>query len=298
MDLGRIKVFHTLVKVGSFTKAAKLLNISQPAVTHSLQLFEQSVKSRLINRSTRGFTLTPEGERVFELAEKIIQETDNFWKNFRDDDNEVEGDIRIITTPAVGENDLTYLLLPYINERPNLKIHILTSVDEFDTNHADVAVRTFIPNRPDLEQLPLVTYHVKLWASPEYLKKFGTPKSVADLDKHRLLAYGFNLFDVYHHSNSVDWMLQVGVNKEKLRTPFFSITSHQGLYNAASQGFGIIQLPIETIKLRDSKLVQVLPDLEEPTIEYRFICNKKIAKSKRMVHLYEYLVKRFQESLT
>lgn len=296
MDLGRLKIFHTLVKAGSFTKAAKILNISQPAVTHSIQVFEHSVKSKLINRSTRGFSLTPEGERVFELATKIIQETDDFWKTFRDYDTDAYGEIKIITTPSFGDTDLTYYLLPYLNERPKLKIQLLTSVENFDTHEADIAIRTFIPNRPDLEQLPLQSFRIRLWASPEYLKKYGTPQSVRDLDKHRLLAYGFQRFNAFHLTNSIDWILNVGIGAGKVREPFLYITSHQGLYNAACQGYGVVQLPIETLKFRNSPLVPILPDLEGPTIEYYFISNKKLAKTKKIISLYQYLLKCFQHN--
>lgn len=294
MDLGRLKVFYTLVKAGSFTKAAKILNISQPAVTHSIQLFEHSVKSKLINRSTRGFSLTPEGERVFELASRIIQETDDFWKTFRDDQSD-QGEIKIITTPAVGETDLLHYLVPYLDERPNLRVQIMTSAEDFDVHEADVAIRTFIANRPDLEQLPLQTFHLKLWASPEYLAKYGTPQSAEDLDHHRLLAYGFNKYMMFHHLHSIDWILQVGKDSGKIREPFFRISSHHGLHNAACQGLGIIQMPKEHIKIRGSSLIPVLPKLEAPKVEFYFICNKKLGKSRKILALYQYLHRCFQE---
>jgi DNA-binding transcriptional LysR family regulator len=296
MDLGRLKIFYTLVKAGSFTKAAKILNISQPAVTHAIQLFEHNVKATLIKRSTRGFTLTPEGERVFELATKVTEETDDFWKTFRDNDTDAQGEIKIITTPSFGETDLLYSLLPYLNERPNLKIKILTSREEYDIEHADVAIRSFVPNRPDLEQLLLQTFHIKLWASPEYLEKYGTPQSPSDLDQHKLLAFGFQKSNPFHHTNQIDWILKVGINGGKIRKPFLSITSHQGLYNAACKGYGIIQLPKETIKFRDSTLVPVLNELEEPIIEYYFVCNKRLAKTTKIIALYQYLRKSFQQA--
>lgn len=298
MDLNRLKQFCIIVKAGSITKAAEILNISQPSLSRSMDIFEYTSKLTLLKRTKKGITLTADGERTFDHAERLLQEHEFFLKNLYDKENEIRGEIRIITTPFLAELQLNFCLLSFLEKYPDLKIKVMTITEDFEIkSDTDVGIRTFIPYRPDLEQLYLQTHHQKLWASAEYLEKFGIPKTTEDLDHHRLLAFGLHKDKNFSYSNLLSYLLYIGQTLDSPRQPFYQITSHGALHEAACKGYGIAQLPKEWVEIKKSPLIEVLPDLEFPKIDLYFIFNKKLSKIKRISALYEHLSTSFKEGI-
>ena len=99
------------------------------------------------------------------------------------------GDLRVTTTPGIGVHWLTPRLGEFIDLYPDIHVTLLTTDEELDLamREADVAIRLRQPTQPDLIQRKLFSVHFHAYASPEYLKRFGTPRTLEDLDKHRML---------------------------------------------------------------------------------------------------------------
>jgi len=292
MNLNLLKIFYTVASVGSLTKASKILNISQSAVSRHMQLFEYQMKVKLFKRHPRGLNLTLAGEKTFKHAYNIIQENENFMQKFSQISHEVGEEIKIITTPAMGETHITSFLLPFLEQYPQLKIKITTSIEKVDVTNADIAIRTFIPHQTDIEQLPLHKFKMKLWASQRYLERFGVPKTAEELSKHRLLVFEENKHNLYSNTN---WILHVGTTSSQVRIPFYQITSIEGLHHAAVKGYGIVHLPIEYVKLKGSQLIPVLPELVGPIVDIYYIFLEKLKTSKYIIELYQHLYKSFQD---
>ena len=218
--------------------------------------------------------LTADGERLFEYTAKTFRDNADFLMTFLNKSDELQREIKIMTTPAVGETEITHFLLPFLEKHPKIRIRITTQIENIDVHKADVAIRTYIPQQIDIEQLPLRTFHMKLWASQEYLNSFGMPKTARDLDNHRLLAFEENKHNTYSNTN---WILHVGRDLEPPREPYYQITSNEGLHNAAVKGYGIVHLPIEYVRLKGAQLVEVLPELEVPKVEVYFIYSKRFS---------------------
>ena len=113
-------------------------------------------------------------------------------------------------TPRLGE---------FLELYPDIRITLLTTEAELDLamREADVAIRLRIPTQPDLIQRKLFTMHFHAYASPEYLKRFGTPRSHEELDNHRLLVLGGST--VPTHLRSSGWLIDAGRNGKGPRTP-------------------------------------------------------------------------------
>ena len=289
-DFARLKQFYFVAKEGSLTKAANKLNLDHSSLSKSMTLLAQRIKTKLLKRGAGGLKLTPDGERLFEHVGKLLHENEEFMKHFHNKEDEVRGEITIITTPAVAEIELTAVLKPFLERYPDLRISISTSRDDFDLQDHDVAIRTLISYRQNLDQLHLITHHHRLWASSDYIDRFGMPRTPQDLDNHRLLSFkprkGNNYIDSY---NWINWSLHVGNNSDSPREPFYQITSNEALHHAACLGYGIAQLPKEWVKIKNSPLIHILPSLEEPKVELYFICEKQKMKTNRIKALYDYL---------
>jgi DNA-binding transcriptional LysR family regulator len=291
MDLSRLKIFYKVAREGNLMKAATSLHVSQSALSRQIQMLEQELKTQLFERTSKGVKLTPEGEKVFIVAKDIVEKAEHLEKTLLENPNEPAGDIHIITTPAVGETELTFFLLEFLEKYPDIKIRITTKIDNLNLQDADVTIRTFILNHPELKQLHLKSFHMKLWASQAYLDKFGVPKTLKDLDNHRILVFERDYYNPYSNTN---WILHVGIEAEQIsREPFYTITSNEGLYKAALKGYGIVHLPKEYVKIQGGGLVEVLPAIEGPRIDVYFIYSKRLEKFKRINLLYEFLHKKF-----
>jgi DNA-binding transcriptional LysR family regulator len=291
-DFSRLRQFYFVAQAGSLSGAARILNVSHATLCKSMQTLQHRLKTKLFIRQARGMKLTSDGERLLEHTLKSFQDNEAFLKSFMDKGDEISGDIHIKTTPYFADVELTPYLLQFLEKYPNVNIKVSTTIDDFDVETADVAIRTNIANRPDLEQLPLHRHHHKFWASAEYLKKFGVPKKLEDLDQHKLLAYGKH--NNFYYTHSLNWLLSSGISEP--RKPFFQLTSHGGLAQAAILGHGIVQLPQEWVACGKLPLVELLPSLlETPKVELFFIYNKKYAKIKRLNTLYKFLYNCFNE---
>src|SRR5260370_5946167 len=96
------------------------------------------------------------------------------------------GELKVTTTVGIGVNWLTPRLGEFLDLYPDIRITLITTEQELDLamREADVAIRLRPPTQPDLIQRKLFTMHFHAYASPEYLKRFGTPRVHEELDEH------------------------------------------------------------------------------------------------------------------
>lgn len=145
-----------------------------------------------------------------------------------------------------------------------------------------------------LIQAYLMTFHLKLYASKEYLDKFGIPKSPSDLDRHQLLAYGD--LQTPHPFGQANWHLTLGQKKGFVRHPHIMLNSAIGLFNFAVAGAGIVSLSEEHPFLNTSSLIEVLPSVESPTIDAYFIHSSRTRKIKRISLLKDFLLNKLKNN--
>src|SRR5665648_964753 len=99
------------------------------------------------------------------------------------------GELKVSPSPGIGVHWLTPRLGEFLDLYPEIHITLITTDEELDLamREADVAIRLRQPTQPDLIQRKLFSVHFHAYASPDYLKRFGTPRDHADLDKHRII---------------------------------------------------------------------------------------------------------------
>ena len=296
MDLAHLKTFYMIAREGSLTKAAHTLHTSQSSLSRTLQTLEYYAKAQLFERHARGLKLTPHGEKVFHHAQKMVQDHEAFKHSFLNDFKETEGELRILTTPGMASIWLPEIIPGFLKKYPGIRLDINSSLTnlEKDIEKADILLRTRIDLHPNLVQRRVFDAPYKLWASPSYLREFGTPQDAEDLNHHRLLVFEKARFNVLANNY---WILEVGANLEKPRQPFLIINSLEGLITYAKKGLGIIQMPTALIHIRnkDSELVPVLEEMEEPNIGVFCIYPLKTRNLKKITLFADYLEALFKE---
>ncbi len=256
MDWDKLKVFHAAAEAGSFTHAGEQLGLSQSAVSRQVSALEQELNVSLFHRHARGLILTEQGELLHHTAHEVFMKLEAARAKLTDTRERPNGELKVTTTPGLGIHWLTPRLGEFLDLYPDIRITLLTTEEELDLamREADVAIRLRQPTQPDLIQRKLFSLHFHACASPEYLKRFGTPRSVDELDKHRLVVLGGTVPPWLQQTGH--WLLKAGHNGGAPRTPWLTISNVLGVLRACQRGIGISMLPDYLVE-ESSGLVQL-----------------------------------------
>lgn len=257
MNLELLKRFYAVADEGGLIKASRKLHVVPSALTRSISDFEYQLKTTLFERDPKGMKLTPQGERLYVFAKRMLEETENFERVFHEKEGEIEGEIRILTTPYVGANWLIPHMREFVSKHPKVTLNFIFNNGEINNlGEADIGVCPFISQQVGLIHELLFPLYNRLFASPEYLEEFGNPKKLEDLDYHRLIAYKED-----HRSPYGNWILNVGRSTSMPpRKSFIQADTLDGMIKCALQGMGIVEAPDLTCILK-SGLQEIMPDL-------------------------------------
>ncbi len=258
MDWDKLKVFHAAAEAGSFTHAGEQLGLSQSAVSRQVSALEQELSVPLFHRHARGLILTEQGDLLFRTAHEVLMKLEAARAQLTDSREKPNGELRVTTPVGFGVNWLVPRLGEFLDLYPDIRVSLIMSDEELDLamRQADVAIRLRQPVQPDLIQRKLFSVHFHAFASPEYLKRFGTPRSPEDLDNHRLMVLGGA---VPTYLRNVTWLLEVGREGKEPRTPWLVVNNAVGLLRACQRGIGLAMIPDYSIG-DNSGLVQLFSE--------------------------------------
>ncbi len=290
MDWEKLKIFRSVAEAGSFTRAGEIIGLSQSAVSRQVSSLEKDLKVPLFHRHARGLILTEQGELLFRTAHEVFTQLEAAKTMLRDSKEKPSGVLRVTTTVGLGSNWLTPRLSEFIELYPDINIQLMLQDTELDLGmrEADVAIRLRKPVQAELIQRKLFTVHFHIYASPGYIKEFGAPLTIADLDDHRFVSFGVMTPPYLKHIN---WLENHGRSGGKPRDPILSINSVDGIKRAAQNGIGIAALP-DYIVRDESKagLVRILTDIETPSFDTYFVYAEEVRNSARMIVFRDFLL--------
>jgi len=126
----RLKVFHAVAKLLSFTKAAESLHMTQPAVTFQVRQLEEYFNTRLFDRTHNKVNLTPAGNKVYEFADRIFDLYDEMENSVRELTGEISGALTIGASTTIAEYMLPTLLGQFKAKYPEINIRLKVSNTE------------------------------------------------------------------------------------------------------------------------------------------------------------------------
>ncbi|OLU13568.1 LysR family transcriptional regulator [Pseudomonas sp. PA1(2017)] len=238
-NLSGIAVFVQVANTCSFTDSARLLGVSASAVGKSIARLEQRLGVRLLHRSTRSMTLTPEGQRFLERCRKVLCELEAAQLEISSAAAAPSGRLRI-SLPRVGELVMP-VLIEFMQRYPQIELDIDLSnrmVDIFEEGF-DAVTRTGTLQDSRLTARQLGSFSLNLVATPDYLHQHGTPSTPAELREHACLMHRF------HASGKLErWPLR-GNHSDLQATlkPRAICNSIASLLQVACAGQGIACLP-------------------------------------------------------
>jgi len=258
MDLSALRMFVKVAEVASFTRAAEHLGLSKARVSTGVQTLEADVGSRLFQRSTRAVRLTPDGEAFLSRARQLVGDAEELATMFHAPST-LRGRVRVDMPQSLARNEFIPKLPELIAAHPHLEVQLSTTDRRVDVVREgfDCVLRVGKLDESGLTARRLGELPMMNCASPAYLKKHGTPRSLDDLERHLVVHYSQRFgaeapsFE-YRDGNAYrDWPMRSVI----------TVNSSDSYHAACLAGLGIIQSPRIGVlgSIAAGDMVEILP---------------------------------------
>lgn len=277
MDWDKLRVFHAVGLNQSLTRAGEALNLSQSAVSRQISSLEERMGLPLFHRHARGLVLTEHGEILFRTVSEMVTKLEATEISLAEATLKPKGPFKLTVPATFGTLWLAAQMKEYCDLYPDIQMTLICEDRELDLTRreADAAIRFQPTRQADLVQIPMMKLKNGLFASNDYLRQHGVPRSAADLNKHRVLAFDNSVNPAPFPD--VNWLFEQGDGL----TPYFRANSLLALRTMVKQGMGIAMLPVYLIH-RSRHVSRVLESLDVPVTETWYVYPVELKNSKRI----------------
>lgn len=187
-----MEVFITVIETGGFSAAARQVRLTPSAISKLIARLEARLGTRLFNRSTRQFQLTPEGCTFYEAAKRILADLSEAEHRASQGERPA-GRVRISTSASYFHHVLAPIVPQFMALYPavTLDISLTDALVDLLAERTDIAIRTGPLKTSSLIARKLGETARTIVAAPSYLEQYGQPRHVADLKSHNLLGFSY-----------------------------------------------------------------------------------------------------------
>jgi DNA-binding transcriptional LysR family regulator len=291
MDWDKLRIFHAAAAAGSFTHAGESLHMSQSAVSRQVSALEKDLKVSLFHRHARGLVLTEQGDLLYHTVSDVIGKLQTAEMLLTDTTTKPSGDLRISAPVGLGSVWVAARIREFIDLYPEIRVELLLDDEQIDIamRAGDVAIWTREPDQADLIRRPLFVAKVRALASAQYIRRFGQPETLSDLDNgHRIISYSGQ---PSQHLPAISWLETAGREGAEPRVPAFRANSVVAIKNAILAGVGIGMIPDYMVE-DEADFVPVLTktEAEQPSLPILFVYPEELKSSKKVQVLRDFLV--------
>lgn len=251
--------FVKVVELSSFSKAAVSLGMTKSAVSKQVQALEDSLKVRLLNRTTRTVRLTDEGEHLYQQARQIVDAANEAQRQVKNLNEQPSGSLKINAPHSFGILHLAPALADFAKLYPEIQLEVDFS-DKFINileEGVDVTIRIASLTDSSLIARKIGRTQIVFVAAPEYIKKFGEPKHPDELINHRFLEYSY-----IDRPKEIRWKSKTGEMGMTTMNTALRANNAFMLLEALRRGVGMGIFPTFIIgdAIKRGEVVQVLHD--------------------------------------
>ncbi|AIL60250.1 LysR family transcriptional regulator [Pseudomonas alkylphenolica] len=288
--LTAMRVFVSVVDLGSQSAAADHLDLSRPVVSRYLAELEDWVGARLMQRTTRRLSLTAAGQETLPRCRQILELAGDLQAAVSAPDEAPRGELRISVSTSFGQAQLMDAMADYVKRYPGVKIDLqmldrtVNLVDE----RIDLAIRTSNDLDPNLIARRLTVCRSVICASPAYLREHPTPLQVQDLARHNCLTHSYFGRSLWHfevEGESVSVPVQGNISANEAMT----------LQRAALAGAGIAMLPTYQAApaLHSGELLRLLPQAKPRELNLNAVYTSRKHMPATLRSMLDFLAERF-----
>lgn len=287
-------IFSQVIEHGSFTHAALENGHSTTFVSKEINKLEERLGVRLLNRTTRSISLTPEGELYQQCCQRVIEEAQQIEQHLAGHQLEPQGHLKVSCPVSFGLSRLRPILADYMIQYPKVTVEL-----ELDDRKVDMVSEGFdvvVRASNQLEDSSLVSRRIMsskgvIIASPAYLKKYGTPKHPSELIEHKTIAYSLA-------KNEQSWRFEHPNGEEVNARVNSHLITNSGEMDLALclADQGITRIPYFNLDghIERGELVELFSDFSPWTIDVYLIYPSRKHLSSKVRSFIDYMAQAFE----
>ena len=287
-----MRVFVTVVDLGSQSAAADHLDLSRPVVSRYLDELEDWVGARLLHRTTRKLSLTAAGGETLPRCRQLLDLCGDMQAAVSEPDDAPRGLLRLSVSTSFGQAQLGAAIAEYVKRYPlvTVDLQMLDRTVNLVDERIDLAIRTSNDLDPNLIARRLTVCRSVVCATPAYLREHPAPQKVEDLARHNCLTHSYFGKSLWHFEE----------NGEHVSVPVHgNITANEAstLMRVTLAGAGVAMLPSYQAGelIRSGELVRLLPHAEPRQMNIYAVYASRKHMPSALRSLLDFLVLRFPE---
>jgi DNA-binding transcriptional LysR family regulator len=249
-----LRYFLAVARAGRLSAGAQALKCNQSTVARRIDRLEETLNTRLLFRSTGGVSLTSPGMLLLEHAERVESQLLGAAESFDGDAQHPSGIVRVATPEAFGSFLVARNIHLLHESSPDVQLELIPSAQPISLSkrEADLMVSLHRPQQGRLKVRRLADYRLSLYASRDYVARYGMPTSPDELQKHKFVWY----IDDLLQANEFRYLRQIVADAQIA----FSSSSIVAQHEAVTSGVGI-GLMHRFMAATDDRLIPLLPDV-------------------------------------
>jgi DNA-binding transcriptional LysR family regulator len=291
-DRGEMEAFVRAVELGSFSAAARELGLTPSGISKLVTRLEGALRVRLLNRTTRRVSATPEGELFLARCRRILAEMDDAESEIGMARERPRGRIRVHIAVGFAMHQVIDAMPRFFQRHPEVQVELLVEDRRVDLarENIDISVRPWAPESDAFIVRKLFDFERVVCASPAYIRREGAPCTPDELLRHRCLTVS----SIPTHGR---WTFRTPAGPREVHvTPSATVNNADCVYRFALAGLGIARLNefIVADALREGRLVPLLQDFRaDEGLAMRVIYTPERHRLPRVAAMVDFLASSF-----
>lgn len=281
-----------VAEAGTLTAAAEQHGVTIAAVSKRIRALEERLGVRLLNRNTRHLSLTEGGAIYYQRGKQILEELQNLEEKVVSTNARLSGEIRINAPVSFSITQLSGMICRFQQENPAIQItlHLDDSFVDLHNSNYDLVIRIGKLTDSSISAFHLTNTKKICCASPEFLKKNGTPSKPEELKKFKCLEYDQQKRETWIFQKE-DQFFEYRPNSD------FRTNNGDMLLQATLKHYGIAMLPsfIAQDALQQGELVPLFPDYQTEILNIQALYPSQNFLPSKIKSLIDFLKKNFNE---
>ncbi len=290
MKWDRLRLFNIVAQTRNITEASYILQMSQSALSRQMKALEHELGVKLFLRNSDGISLTKAGNRLYSSVQVLASDISKTHNQLLQDMDVPSGRLNVTATNAFGALWVAPRMSKFKIAYPEISVALsLRDSEPRVTNfNSDVEVRMTPSSSQDDVQIKLADCRYKIFASKDYLKVNGLPKTTKELDDHKIISYGEDAQPPIDR-HRLNWLLTIGKENKRPRKPILEVSSIYGIAKATEVGMGIASLP-DWMEFEMIELTEILPQLEGPKMSISLCYNYELRNDSRIKAFKDFML--------
>lgn len=281
-DWNRARAFLVTAEEGSFSAAGRALGIAQPTIGRQVAALEEELGVVLFARAGNAITLAPAGLDLMEHLRAMGEAATRVSLRASGTSDAIDGSVCITASELIAAHILPPIIARIRHAHPGIALEIIASNTARDLRRreADIAIRNFTPDQPELYAKKIADRHARLYATPSYLAKLGDPKSPADLVNAEF--FGFDRTEMM-----IKGLRALGLPVTTKNFPIIT-DNHLVQWELAKLGVGICVV-MDEVGDAEPRVRRVLPDLASIPVPVWLATHRELHTSRRIRVVFDLL---------